>query len=308
MFNCYNNSMENTYLFILWNKALFCKDKILNNLNNDFEIIKTLYIKWDNNNFCKNLQSLYGHKLGSPIEKIIPCGKDVFLFVLIKDNNAVYETKKLYDGEEIINLNIYNKKQLYREWTLGSNRIHCSDSIEETLHDLVVLFGKDYEDVLSKYKNDDIVALDTKTIVGFNDFDDFEQCLKLFGKNKLIRRDNISFIFCKSRRDIEYFLSDTYIKSNNIKVYGELEGDLPDNSFELIKKDDYISETIIDNCVSYDSYLSNRVKLPSDVASVFKKYNLDTSFNKKETDRKTNPSIYINILKNEIKYMIGKHK
>ena len=79
--------MENRYLFLLWNKALFKEKEIVEDINNSFNIDKIFYINWNKENYDTDLKSLYGHRLGSPIEKIIPCGKDKFLFILVEDKN-----------------------------------------------------------------------------------------------------------------------------------------------------------------------------------------------------------------------------
>ena len=263
--------MENRYLFLLWNKALFKEKEIVEDINNSFNINKIFYINWNKENYDTNLKSLYGHRLGSPIEKIIPCGKDKFLFILVEDKNPKYEEVKLYDGVATINKNIYDKKQLYRRWTAGSNRIHCSNSKEEINHDLVVLFGSKYEEIINSINNYDTINLDTKTIQGFKDLDDIKKCLKLFGNNRIIEKDNKIYILSYCRKDIEYFLGEDTIKRYNITVLGQLENDIPD-------------------------YLNTDEK---DL--------INYKHNNISTDRKSNLSVYLNIIKNEIKYIISKY-
>jgi len=301
----YNDCMKSKHLFLLWNKALYAKDKIINDLNNSFVIEKAFYIKWDKTNFPRNLQSLYGHRLGSPIEKIVPCGKGKFLFLIVEDEKPLYELKELYDGQDTINTNIYKKKELYRKWTGGSNRIHCSVNKEELLHDLVVLFGKDYENVLSSINDYETYDLNTKTITGFKDIDDIKECLNLFGNNVSFERNNNLFVFCKSRVDLEYFLGSSTINNYNIHIFGELEGDLPEKAYQLIKSgNNEISDSIINNIDSYYSFLNTRNNLPYEVQDTFTKNNLNTNFKSVETDRKSSSAIIFKTIKNEIKYLI----
>ena len=297
--------MENKHLFLLWDKALFAKEKIINDLNESFVVEKAFYIKWDKANFARNLQSLYGHRLGSPIEKIIPCGKGKFLFLLVKDENPVYELKELYDGQDTINTNIFKKKELYRKWTSGSNRIHCSDNKDELLHDLVVLFGKDYENILSSIKDYETYNLDTKTILGFKDIDDIKECLKLFGNNICFKQNDDLYVFCKCRIDLEYFLGSNTINAHKIHILGELEGDLPEKSFQLIKSGNReVSDSIINNIDSYYSFLDKRNNLSFEIQNTFIKNNLETSFKSVNTDRKSGSTVIFKTLKNEIKYLI----
>ena len=78
--------MENTYLFLIWNKALYQRQKILNDINNSFEIVKDIYVKWNKKNFPFNLQAFYGRKLGDPKGKMISSGTNEFELILVKDN------------------------------------------------------------------------------------------------------------------------------------------------------------------------------------------------------------------------------
>lgn len=239
--------MNNTYLFIIWNKALWKREKIINDINNSFEIVKDVYIKWNKDNFSKNLLAFYGRKLGEPKGKIISSGTDKFEIILVKDNNPNNELRKTYDSETIINTHVFDKKQLYRSWTAGSHRIHSSDSSEEVLHDLTVLFGPNYLELLNKYNDGDIINIDTKGIVGFNDINDLKESLKLFGNNMVEEIEDKLVIFAKCRYDIVHFLN--CVKTNNentyslninnkeiqLYIFGELDGDLLNYKFDELK-------------------------------------------------------------------------
>lgn len=206
--------MNNQYIFIIWNKALWCKDRILNDLKEIFSINKTLYIKWDKEYYIDNLNSLYGRKIGSAKEKIAYCGNKEFLLVIVKDDNPKYESRQMYDGIEQVNSNIYDKKMLYRKWTAGGHRIHCSDTIEETKHDLAVLFGSNYEEILNNTKDNTTLHLNTKSIIGFNDINEIIDNLQLFGNNKCFIINNDLYIFTKYHIDIEYYLKLNKINNN----------------------------------------------------------------------------------------------
>lgn len=235
--------MKDIYLFIIWNKALYQRERIINDINNSFEIVKDVYIKWNKNMFPLNLQAFYGRKLGDPKGKMMSSGTNEFELVLVKDNHPNIELRKSYSGESYVNTNIYDKKQLYRSWTCGSHRIHSSDNEEEVNHDLVVLFGPNYLELLNKYKNNEIINLDTKGMVGFDSIDDFKDSLKLYDNSIAIEEGNNFIIFCKCRYDLVKFLNcknenseNTYtLNINNGKhkllIFGELDGDLLNYSF-----------------------------------------------------------------------------
>lgn len=287
--------MENTYLFLIWNKALYQRQKILNDINNSFEIVKDIYIKWNKNNFPLNLQAFYGRKLGDPRGKMISSGTNEFELILVKDNNPNIELRNTYDGKSYVNTNIYDKKQLYRSWTCGSHRIHSSDSEEEVKHDLVILFGPNYQEILNNCNDNEILNIDTKGIAGFNNIDDFKESLKLYGNNIVDIKDNNIVIFCNCRYDIVKFLnctntnnSNTYtLVINKIKyslyIFGELDGDLIDYSFNDI----------------------NNINIKNNIIN-----NLDDFINKKrkyiDVERKETLYNRYVVLKNEIKLLLKK--
>lgn len=249
--------MKDSYLFIIWNKALYQKEKIINDINESFEIVKDVYIKWNKDNFPLNLQAFYGRKLGDPKGKMISSGTNEFELILVKDHHPNIELRKSYDGEMYVNTNIYSKKQLYRSWTCGSHRIHSSDNQEEGNHDLVILFGPNYQEILDKYKNNETINLDTKGIVGFDYVDDIKDSLKLYGNNIIIENDDNLIVFCKCRYDLVKFLNCKQINNNTyslninnkkhtLYIFGELDGDLLNYSFENIKNED-IQNSIVNN-------------------------------------------------------------
>lgn len=260
--------MENTYLFLIWNKALWQRERIIDDINKSFDIVQDVYIKWNKANFPYNLQAFYGRKLGDPKGKMISSGIDKFELILVKDSKPNIELRNTYDGLTKVNTNIYDKKQLYRSWTCGSHRIHSSDSEEEVKHDLVILFGPNYQEILNKYNNEEIVTLDTKGLIGFDNINELEESLKLFGNNIVIKNDEGLIIFCKCRYDLVKFLNcnkinnkNTYIININNKeyrlyIFGELDGDLLDYSFDDINKKE-IQNNIVNN---FDEFINKKRK------------------------------------------------
>lgn len=286
--------MKNTYLFIIWHKALWQRNNIINDINKSFEIVKDIYIEWHKHSFSNNLKAFYGRKLGDPIGKMISSGTKPFELIIVKDANPNNIAKETYENVSIINTNIYNKKQLYRLWTAGSHRIHSSDNENETLHDLAVLFGSDYESILASHNNSDIVKLDTKGLNGFDSINDLKDSLNMFGNNIIVDKDDYHIIFCKCRYDVVNFLkckkiiNNEYsltINNNTIRLYifGELDGDLLNNTYDDLL-DSNIRNAIVNN---FDNYIS------------FKRKNIEV--NRKETFYNR----YV-VIKNEIKLLLKK--
>lgn len=173
--------MNNQYVFIIWNKALFAKDKIINDLSKSFEIQKQFYIEWSKENFEKNLIALYGKKCDNPKQKAIYIGKGKFLVIIIKDNNPVFERREQQHKLVLVNSNVYDKKWLYRKWTAGNFRIHASVTDEETKHDLSILLGNKCNLLIEKTKANETIMRDVENVddvMAVNDKVSFLETLK----------------------------------------------------------------------------------------------------------------------------------
>ena len=62
--------MKEYHLFIIWEKAERMKQKIIDDIAKELEIIKIVDVSWDKNRFCDNLSRFYGQKLPSGAKKI----------------------------------------------------------------------------------------------------------------------------------------------------------------------------------------------------------------------------------------------
>ena len=63
-----------------------------------------------------------------------------FLLVLIEDPEPFHVIRRTNQGEALVNVNIFDSKEMYRKW-LRSHNIHSSNSPEEVDHDLYLLLG-----------------------------------------------------------------------------------------------------------------------------------------------------------------------
>ena len=73
----------NLYLFIIWSNALPHFEDILNDLASRFTVIKIIDVKWDPDNFSRNMARFYGQKLPSLSRKENECGVGPFKAVVI---------------------------------------------------------------------------------------------------------------------------------------------------------------------------------------------------------------------------------
>lgn len=264
--------MKNTYLFIIWNKALFCKDKILDDLSKDFEIVKSFYMEIPKNNFKESLLAFYGTKASNLDEKIFAIGNGKFYVVIVKDNNPSFEERKTYNGFELVNSKIYDKKWLYRKWTAGSFRIHSSQSENETIHDLSILLSNDFENDIDNINNNDLYYKDT---LAKNNFDSLKEFIDSINQihNSIVRTiDTNLVILTYNKTDILCYLnnSSTIIIGNKkykLLIFGVEENEI---DLSLFSNDDACGG-FINIAYDYDNYLHNGIS--SDKLIVFSKNN-----------------------------------
>lgn len=146
-------SMENEkhigkelYIFILWEKARSREEEILSDLKENFHVIQTLDIKWDKKVFSDNLSKFYGKNLPPNCHKEKEVGTGNFLLVLLEDETPLYRIRRTNSGENIINVNIFDTKEMYRAIVRGHN-VHSSNTEEETAHDLKLLIGLELSEI-----------------------------------------------------------------------------------------------------------------------------------------------------------------
>jgi len=141
------------HVFIIWSKGLSEIDFILKDLESNFEIIKKTKVTWSPLKFSENLSRFYGENLPKNSSKEKHCGKDTFLCVVVKDNNVVYDLRPTSKGLKAVNINMFDAKQRYREMTGGGHKIHATDNITESRHNLFLLYGFSYDNVFTDGKN-----------------------------------------------------------------------------------------------------------------------------------------------------------
>ncbi len=138
-----------TYIFIIWEKARNKTDEIINDLDKKFVIRNVIEITWSQNEFLNNLKRFYGRSLPDAKEKSYVCGTGPFLVVIVSDINPKFnEPSKsgISLERDYVNSNILNCKLKYRKLIGKKFTIHSSVSKNETEHNLTLLFGKNIDD------------------------------------------------------------------------------------------------------------------------------------------------------------------
>lgn len=164
------------HLFIVWEKARFVQEKILGDIAEHFTILKQYEFTWTPKFVSSNIVRFCGTRLGNNLQyKIDSCGVGEFLVVIVRDDNPVYENRKTFHGYADVNIKMFEAKQRYRKWTGGGVRVHATDSLVETNHDLTLLIGKNVDDFLKTNNSPEKVEKLHKDLEGANGWNSIQQ-------------------------------------------------------------------------------------------------------------------------------------
>ena len=140
----------------------------------DFEILDVKKVVWKKRSFSNNLSRFYGKKLPDKSFKEKHCGNGPFISIVVKQDNPIYEERKTSKGKALVNSLLYDKKQLYREWTGGGHKIHTSNDMMEADHDIFFLFNKKSSDYLNNDSWDNQIKEYQTNIRGFDGWENLD--------------------------------------------------------------------------------------------------------------------------------------
>lgn len=244
--------MENYFEFIIWEKAQFAEKRIIKDIKKSFEIIRDFKVSFETDIFPSFLRAFYGHKISDVNSKIAHCGSGDIHVLLIRDPNPKYEKRETSAGTEEVNINMFDKKSLYRTWIGGGHRIHCANSTDEFLHDITILLGNKWDKILRL--SDMQLSKEEKLCYKWNlpDFSDGSilKYVDNFGSNISINYDGVTLVFIKNKIDLLLFLNYEYnpvlFKMNKVKIkndssilflFGEDEGEIPKGFVDTLSND-----------------------------------------------------------------------
>ncbi len=148
--NTYNHNNGELHLFILWQRALNLSDYVIEDLSRKFTLLKVAKVSWSPRKFSENLSRFYGQKLPPGSGKEQHCGTGPFLLLVVLDHVPRYEPRPTSKGLDIVNINTFDAKMLYRQWAGGGHRIHATNNPREAEHDLCLLLGINRTDFLGQ--------------------------------------------------------------------------------------------------------------------------------------------------------------
>ena len=167
-----------THLFIIWSNALNKKDEIIEDIKSRFTLIGMHKVSWEKRSFFLNLTRFYGENLPPHSNKEKLCGTDDFILLVVIDDHPLYRKRLTSKGVQIVNVNMFDAKEMYRNWTGGGHRIHGTNSNEEFKHDIILLTGMSKEDYMKKYYSRQELLIDNfKYMPGENGWENIGQIL-----------------------------------------------------------------------------------------------------------------------------------
>lgn len=314
-------------LFIIWKNAIDRKDEIISDIKKSFKLRNIYKVIWSEENWSNNLSRFYGTHLPDGCGKEEHCGKDYFLLLIVEDVNPKYDYRKTSRGLEKVNVNMFDKKELYREWTGGGHRIHATNSLEETNHDLTLLLGKNVEDYIKTVRPSKKLVEYQNDIVGaikWNSLEEIFYVLNNCTKYVILRDyendmcemyDNPNYdadVLCQNKIDMKWLLNATEVfLDNHIQYEINLKGNKALFDLKYLGDDYYCYD--LEKDILNSRLLHNGYYIPDNeydyLANLFHaivhKDNYETEYNDrlaaiypKKHDKKKTKEYYINLLSN----------
>ena len=144
-----------THLLIIWQHARHKEDELLEEIARTLRIVEVMEVTWSEKSFSRNLSRFYGQKLPDRSFKEEHCGRGPFLLVVCEDVSPAYASRDTVSRDvEVVNTNLFDLKVKLREMTGGGHRIHATNSVLETNHDLSLLLGVNVDDYAASRRAD----------------------------------------------------------------------------------------------------------------------------------------------------------
>ena len=136
---------EELHLFLIWERGRYKEKRILNDIEQNFSLLKIVNVFWEKKDFKTNLSRFYGKKLKKSYKKEKSTGTGAFTVALVLDKGAARHQK----GNK--NAKMVQFKVKYRQWTGGGHLVHASDCAAEANENLLFLFGFTADELKKSY-------------------------------------------------------------------------------------------------------------------------------------------------------------
>ena len=132
--------MSETHLIVLWEFARAEEKRILDDVHARFAVLHDDVVSWPGDPLAC-FRRFYGANLPDADGKVRLCGGGAFRMLIVADENPAYALRETSRGLEQVNLNLFDAKIRYREWTGGGHKVHTTNSVAEAERDIFLLTG-----------------------------------------------------------------------------------------------------------------------------------------------------------------------
>ncbi len=135
------------HVFVVWPFAMSARERILADIAARAEIIAQIEAGWpDDITPEAGYRRFYGALLPDAVGKVKRAGAGKFLVVIVRIPSPRYDWRMTQRGLELVNLDMFEMKWLYREWVGGLHRVHGTNSVREARRDIMLLTGHSLAD------------------------------------------------------------------------------------------------------------------------------------------------------------------
>lgn len=133
------------FLFVIWSKARRNEAGMLDAISTRFKVLRKYEVVWPKRYFTANLAAFYGWKdRFCWWNKARKCGKGSFLVIEVEDPEPNWVRDSDTSGHDLLlDANIRDVKRMLRKIDGYENRVHASQTREETTHELAALASTD---------------------------------------------------------------------------------------------------------------------------------------------------------------------
>lgn len=140
-------------LFVLWESARGgdAEQTVLADINSKFKILKQFEVLWTQEAWERHLQSFYG--LVSPVWQIkrLRNGTGAFRVIIVEDSSPQWgERRDMRGRKDIVDLNAWNAKKIYRKLVGVKDGVHSSVNERETRQNIAMLLDESLDEFLAR--------------------------------------------------------------------------------------------------------------------------------------------------------------
>lgn len=229
--------MSELHLFVIWERARYKLEEILADIDVHFIIVRQFDIYWSPEKVAINFSKFYGAKLEDVDEKVRLCGGGCFRLVVVEDTNPTYAARQTSRGVEVVNVNMFDAKTRYRQWTDGGHQIHATNSCEEMRHDYTLLTGERARDIDVNSRETSVCSLH-KNVMGVDSWESVKQLF--FVLNETVpyvilrgQKQILEDYFPEEHRDVDILVPNCFYE-NAIRIIGGIPDCNPDRPHQRI--------------------------------------------------------------------------